>query len=199
MDDDFGYDSMDLDGDGYSETLAYDVDGDGYVDAVEVDTDGNGWTDLLVADTDDDGVADSAFEEPELATTTTVYTGEYDSTTGFDSGTGFSTGNTDTDAVLGYINNDVGGTAAEVDATIEYVQTHPEAGIAPPGTGGGGLDSGISPLDVHDKIVDDITDQQTRDDALDAARDSEMAQWKNDQGYPSGPYDDMMNDGSIMY
>lgn len=203
MDDDFGYGELDLDGNGYAETLTYDTDADGYVDAVEIDRDGDGWTDLLVADTDGDGLADTAAEAVGAPPPQPVSLGAVDFDSYYpdpesDPGNGFSTGNAGTDAVLGYIDSDVAGTVADVDHTIDHVISDPASGIAPPG-GGDVFESGVDPMGVHDEIMDDIDDRANLEDARDATRDAEMQVWKDDMGYPSGPYDDMANDGSIMY
>jgi hypothetical protein len=51
-------DALDLDGDGYDETLAYDDNADGEYDYVEIDADADGYHETAILDADFDGAAD---------------------------------------------------------------------------------------------------------------------------------------------
>ncbi len=54
-----GTEVMDLDGDGYVDTIGVDADGDGNYEMMGVDTDGDGFFDTVSADTDGDGYHDT--------------------------------------------------------------------------------------------------------------------------------------------
>jgi hypothetical protein len=53
---------LDLDGDGYHETVAGDYDGDGYLETIETDLDLDGDTDMAEVDTDLDGYTDTVID-----------------------------------------------------------------------------------------------------------------------------------------
>lgn len=54
--------NLDLDGDGYHETVAGDYDGDGYLETIETDLDFDGDTDMAEVDTDLDGWTDTVID-----------------------------------------------------------------------------------------------------------------------------------------
>jgi hypothetical protein len=67
--------NLDLDGDGYHETVAGDYDGDGYLETIETDLDLDGDTDMAEVDTDLDGYTDTVIDYG-TAWSTPVETGD---------------------------------------------------------------------------------------------------------------------------